>query len=192
MLFFYSLSRDDYLIKNKILAHCFLNSFYLLYMIFIIKNNVDIKKYLKKVINNLNKLSEMKIEENYITYKNQKIDLNKLGYKYIDLNNNACEFKELIIENWPKIFYHKNIQENNNLENNQNNKNEGNANIDGVNLGINHIRNEQNNNIIVNKDENIDINLEITQNPKKPIDIININIDEQILTSKKDLIKKNN
>ena len=183
---FYSLSRDDYLLKNKILAQCCLNSFYLFYMLYIIKKNVDIKIYLKNVINNYHQLSQMNIDKNCITIRNQKIDIDKIELEYIDLNNNICKFEELMINNFPKLCYSRCIQGNNNI---QNIRNEGNVNINGVNLENNQIQNELNNNIIVNKDENIDVNLEITQNPEQPIEITN-NIGEQILTSKEDMIKK--
>ena len=140
-------------------------------MLFIIKKNVDIKKYLKNVINNYHQLLQMKIDDNSITFRNQKIDINQIEFEYTDLNNTVCKFEELMINNFPKLCYSRCVKGNNN---NQNNINEGNANINGVNLL-----------------ENIGVNLEITQNPEQPIVITN-NVGDQILTSTEDMIKNNN
>lgn len=164
------LNKDDYLVRTKILTHCIINSFCIIYFIMVLVESVKIKNYLNKIIKDLGQLSKKE------TYNKE------YQYEYIDLNNNNIILKELKIENFPRILFYK-ITNDNNMENKNDIQKEGKI----VNNEINNI-NENN----INTNEKFDVNADITRNPDNPIEYNNINIDDQIKSSKDEIIKNNN
>ena len=153
---FFELSRDDYMVRNKILIQCILNFCNVIYLIFILVYSCKISIYLKKVINDVNE-----------NQTNKNLSKN-LQYIYIDLNNNIYILKEVKIENFPRILFSKYKCEDNNIINQIQNDIKGNK----INT-ITFLRTDDNiitNNLNENA-ENINNNIETKSNKTKDIDI---------------------
>ena len=158
---FFYFNRDDYLVRNKIIAHLILNIFCFIYIIGILVYNVKLKNYLNDIIKDLAKLSE-------------KSDKKDLEYKYKDLNNDYMVLKEFKIENFPRIFFYK--CKNDNLEDNKNDIKEG----DIININENkHGNNEINNQNEINIKTSERINIYNTKsNLENPVDYSSLNKDD--------------
>jgi len=163
---FGNLSRDDYMIRNKILTQSILNFFNVFYLIFILVFSCKISIYLKKVLNDLN-------EE-----QKDKILSKDIQYIYIDLNNNIYALKEIKIQNFPRILFSKYKCEDQNIINKiQNHIKENRIKINiitNLNTEDNQIINNQNENVenVINK---VEIKNNETQDIDIPIEYNNIN-----------------
>ena len=202
---FEDLSRDDYLIRNKILVHCFLNSFCFIFFIPILVYNSKIYIYLRDVINDYGILSK---DENILKEINNEDISNIL---YIDKNIKACTLEELQIVNFPKKLFFKQpkviISDNNNSNNinNETNNNANNNNIDYQNrndiyinpedLNIKNIGNKIDKDIKKNIDTKNTFDINSTRNEENPPNLqnnqINVNTEGQLKSSEERNITNN-
>lgn len=157
-IIFDDLSRDDYMIRNKLLIQSILNFFNVFYFIFILVYSCKISIYLKKVLNDIN--------ENQTDIKLSK----DLQYTYRDLDNNIYVLKEVKINNFPRILFSKHKCDDNNIINQIENhikENQIKINmITNLKTDDNQIINNQNENA-----ENITNKAEIKNNETQDIDI---------------------
>ena len=202
---FEDLSRDDYLIRSKILVHCFLNSFCFIFFIPILVYNSKIYIYLRDVINDYGILSK---DENILKEINNEDISNIL---YIDKNIKACTLEELQIVNFPKKLFFKQpkviISDNNNSNNinNETNNNANNNNIDYQNrndiyinpedLNIKNIGNKIDKDIKKNIDTKNTFDINSTRNEENPPNLqnnqINANTEGQLKSSEERNITNN-
>ena len=202
---FEDLSRDDYLIRSKILVHCFLNSFCFIFFIPILVYNSKIYIYLRDVINDYGILSK---DENILKEINNEDISNIL---YMDKNIKACTLEELQIVNFPKKLFFKQpkviISENNNRNNinNETNNNANNNNIDYQNrndiyinpedLNIKNIGNKIDKDIKKNIDTKNTFDINSTRNEENPPNLqnnqINVNTEGQLKSSEERNITNN-
>ena len=203
---FEDLSRDDYLIRKKILAHCFLNSFCFIFFIPILVFNVKIYIYLRDVINDYEILSK---DENIRKETNNEDIAN---IKYIDKNIKACTLEELQIVNFPKKLFFKQPKviisdnnNNNNINNKENNNISNNNNIDYQNrndiyinpedLNIKNIGNKIDMDIKKNIDTKNAFDINSTRNEENPPNLqnnqINVNTEGQLKSSEERNITNN-
>ena len=108
-----NLSRDDYILRKKILLQCIFNSIFFINLIVILVFNIKILKYLKEIMNDKEKLKKSNGE-----IENKNSFLYEIKYK--DLYDRDCILKEKRLNNFPKfIFYELDSPNNNNNNNNE-------------------------------------------------------------------------